>query len=80
MLRNLAPIAAYEAMDEIMCQSECIFHNNCKSFVITNNETCLLFHKSHEDLRDNAEIANEPGYTYYSTLFNESHVIILYSR
>ena len=76
ILNDIAPLAKVEAIDEAMCQSECVSHNRCKSLVISNEGTCLLYDKSHEDIRDNVEISYELGYTYFSTLFNESQVRI----
>ena len=76
ILTGIAPLTKKEAIDEAICQSECVFHNKCKSLAISNEGTCLLYAKSHEDIRDNVEISYERGYTYFSTLFNESQVRI----
>lgn len=58
------------------CKLECMKTNTCKSInTIKNDAICQLNNKSAEDLNDNVSTAEKEGWTYYSTMYNETQVM-----
>ena len=58
------------------CKLECMKNNACKSInTIKTDAICQLNNRSVEDQNDNVSTVEKEGWTYYSTMYNETQVM-----